>query len=247
MDDQQVELMRREAAGETFVSAEARYEFEKARRLRLVVRVTAAALAVLVFGGFMYWLGGGGRGGARGGGADDGHSHGDGHSHSPIEIEPVGSPVAGVKVICILPEDTGCHASIIEFLTEAAESDPARIRAEFKGMADFSEEAMAASVGEICAAVLINDQARFRVAQSGGAYRDISLVGTVPTHYSIGDVATALTHVFMAAYPDAEKPAFAPSEAEMCSPPVPLAEPEDELEPVEGLPDILPLQALPEG
>ena len=57
MDDHQLSVVEKEALGECFASAEARYEYEKARRLRLVAMLAAGLVALVVFGVFMYRLG----------------------------------------------------------------------------------------------------------------------------------------------------------------------------------------------
>jgi hypothetical protein len=205
MDDRQLSVVEREALGECFDSAEARYEYEKALRLRRVLKSVGAVVGLVAFGVFMYWLGGGRRLQADSGGAsptDDGHGH-----QGKQDVQPVGSPEAKVKVLAILPVGSDCHSNIVKFLTETATKRQDQIRVEFTTMDAFGTKKLEQQVGASCAVVMINGTAAFEVV-SKGEKRQISLVGTEPTHYSVADVGEALTSVFIKEYGDPGEPIY---------------------------------------
>ena len=194
IDDDQLEVIRREAQAAAFHSEEARLDFERARRRRVVL----CALGVCVLAGWsglMVWVGRGTRPGA---GKDVEHPE---HGGAKLDIAPLGSPAAKLKVLCVLPGDTECHSAVVKLFTGAVEKRKQEIRVDFKDMNDFSEDELASQVGEFCAAIVINGKTTFEV-QKGGKTKRIHLVGTVPTHYSLDDVVGALTSEYAAVYGD---------------------------------------------
>jgi hypothetical protein len=203
MDDSQLSVVEREALGECFGSAEARYEYEKALRLRRVLKWVGSVLGLVAFGVLMYWLGGGGRLRAdKGGAGDDGHGR-----KGPLDAQPVGSPDAKVKVVAVLPVGSDCHNGIVKFLSQTAMKRQDQIRVEFTSMDAYGSKNLEQKVGAMCAAVMINGSATFEVT-CGGEKREISLVGTEPTHYSLADVGEALTSVFVTEYGDPGEPIY---------------------------------------
>jgi hypothetical protein len=206
MDDGQLSVVEKETLGECFASAEARFEYEKARRLRLVAMLVGGVVLLLGFGVFMYWLGGGGRFlPAAVGGAE---AAGDEHKHGKLGAEPVGSPEAKVQVITILPEGSNCHAGVSKFLAETAAKHPERIRVEFVTMAEYGEKRLAEQIGTVCAAILINGASTFKVKCSSGKTHMVNLVGSEPMHYTSADVGEALTAVFVEQYGDPGAPIY---------------------------------------
>jgi hypothetical protein len=213
MDDSQLSVVEKEALGECFASAEARFEYEKARRLRWAAMLVGGVVALIGFGFFMYWLGGVGRAPAGAGkGAAD--SHGD-PGQKKLDAKPVGSPDAKVQVIAILPAGSDCHNGVAKFLGDAATKNPEKIRVEYTTMAEYGEKKLENQVGSVCAAVLINGKSAFEVTCEGKP-RKITLVGTEPTHYSMADVGEALTSVFVAQYGDPDEPLFEPQPGAKC-------------------------------
>lgn len=218
MDDRQLSVVEEEALGERFESAEARYEYEKALRLRRVLTGVGALVALVAFGFAMYWLGGGARksaGGAPGSDADHGH----GGSKAGIPSEPVGSPDAKVKVLAILPAGSGCHSNIVRFLTETATQRTDQIRVDFTTMDSYGVQKLQQDVGSSCAAIRVNGKSDFELTRDGKPHK-VSLVGTEPTHYSLRDVGEALTAAFVQEYGDPGVPIFvAPAESSSCGGP----------------------------
>jgi hypothetical protein len=205
MDDDQMAVVRREADGARFRSEAARWEYERACRQRLVARLLLA-LAILAGWGYgMYWLGrrahAPGGGGGEGGGGRDAH------------IEPVGLPSAKVKVQCILPGGSDCHAAIVRFLADTAGKHPERIRVEFDAMEGYSEQELKAKVGAFCAGVLINGKTGFDLELDGKSVR-VSLIGTVPSHYSLYEVGEALQAAYVREYGPADAPIYSLPEGE---------------------------------
>ncbi|MBT3379501.1 MAG: hypothetical protein HN742_42720 [Lentisphaerae bacterium] len=212
VDDDQLKVMRREANMPEFRSETAREDYERARRLRVVMKIIGVIVALLVWSGFMYWIGGG-RGGKPGGPSAVAHSGHDHDDHKKIEIDPVGSPQAKVRIECVLPEGTDCHDPIIKFLQETAAKRPAEIRVEFKGMSDYDEADLTNKAGSFCAAVLVNDRPDHEIV-SEGKRRVVNLVGTIPTHYSLWDLGETIRHIHEQAYGKAEDAIFELPEGE---------------------------------
>jgi len=206
MDDHQLSVVEKEALGECFASAEARYEYEKARRLRLVAMLAAGLVALVVFGVFMYRLGA--RGPLSGTAAGSaGGAHAGAEAGKPLDIQPVGSPQAKVQVLAIVPAGSDCHSGIIKFLSDTAAKQTEKIRVEFTTMEAYGQDKLSKEVGSVCAAVLINGKSQFTVT-CDGKERTVSLVGTEPTHYSLSDVGEALTSVYVTEYGDPGQPIF---------------------------------------
>ena len=211
MDDEQLSVVEKETLGECFGSAEARFEYEKACRLRRVAKLVAGVVGLVVFGVGMYWLGRGGHSPH-----PDSPSGHDGGEHQALDAKPVGSPQAKVQVLAIVPQGSDCHSGIIKFLSDTAGNHPEKIRAEFTTMEQYGQDKLSAKVGSVCAAVLINGNSSFEV-QCEGTKRTVSLVGTEPTHYTIADVGEALTAVFTTEYGAPEKPLYELPEGAKCS------------------------------
>ena len=207
IDDDQLQVIERESVGETFASAEARYAYEKAKRLRTVLRTVSGILGLAVFGAAMYWLGGGGRGGAIGG-----DSGGGGGAIARLNVPPVGSPTAKVQILAVVPAGTDCHSGIIKFVGDMAKEFPDRLRAEFMSMDEYGEDALVAKLGEVCAAVFVNGKSAYE-GGTAGAKRTISLMGTETTHYSLADVGAVITHVYRLEYGDPPVPLYTPPPA----------------------------------
>ncbi len=208
MDDQQWSVAEHEASAECFASAEARFEYEKARRLRRVAVLLGGAVALVVFGIAMYRLG-------RGGSPSD---HDAGHAAeapAALGVDPVGSPDASVKILAIVPAGSDCHSGIIAFLKDVAGKQPDRIRAEFTTMEAYGNDNLTAVVGQVCAAVLINGSSEVTI-QHDGKDRRLSLVGTEPTHYTLADVGAAITAVYTVHYGAPAEPLY---DAAACSGP----------------------------
>lgn len=205
MDDSQLSVVEKEALGECFASAEARFEYEKARRVRRVALLVGSVVVLIGFGVFMYWLGGGRRF-TSGGGDAKAVTSGDG-KHKPLDAKPVGSPEAKVQVIAIMPEGSDCHSGVAKFLADTATKHLDKIRVEYTTMREYGEKKLENQVGSVCAAILINGKSSFGVTCEGKT-RTVSLVGTEPTHYSMNDVGEALSHVFTQEYGDPGEPIF---------------------------------------
>lgn len=208
VDDDQLKVMRREANMPEFRSESAREDYERARRLRVVVRIVLVIVGLVAWSGFMYWVGVGRRGSAHAGGGATSD-----HDREQMKIEPVGSPGAKVRVQCILPESTDCHEPIIKFLQDTAKRHPDHIRVEFKGMNEFTEEDLADKAGAYCAAVLVNDRPDHEIT-SGGKVRTVNLVGTIPTHYSLWDLGETIRHIYELEYGKTDEEIFELPEGE---------------------------------
>lgn len=214
MDDRQLSVVEKETLGECFASAEARFEFEKARRVRRVALFVVSVVALVGFGVFMYWLGGGRRLTAA---AGDGKGAVAGDAgHKPLNAKPIGSPQAKVQVVAILPEGSDCHSGVAKILSDAATKRPDKIRVEFTTMREYGEKKLEHQVGSVCAALLINEKSSFQVTCEGKS-RTISLVGTEPTHYSKADVGEALTAVYVEQYGDPGEPIVEAPAGAKCS------------------------------
>ena len=199
MDDQQLEILEKETLGETFASAEARLAYERAKRMRTVAKMVLITVIVCSFGIAMYRLGLG--------------KHSDKVDGPPeyggqeIKIDPVGSPEAKVKVVAVMPAGSDCHSKIVKFLSETAQKHPDKIHVAFFSMQDYGKKKLEGKVGSICAAVMINGKAQFTVPYKGKLLK-INLVGTEPTHFTLGDVGEALTYVYKGMYGDPGEPIY---------------------------------------
>lgn len=200
IDDQQLEVIERELEGHSFATAEARWAYERARRVRIVVRGVAALVFLAVFGWGMYRLGGGGKEAPA---ADAGHTHGGGEQ--AVKIDPIGSPDAKLKITAILPAGSDCHSEIVDFLSKTAQGRPDTIRVEINNMEQYSDEQLTNTVGSVCAAILVNERAEFDVNFEGRP-KHVSLVGTVPTHYTLGDLGLVITAEYKRIYGDPGEP-----------------------------------------
>ncbi|OGV66626.1 MAG: hypothetical protein A3K19_03900 [Lentisphaerae bacterium RIFOXYB12_FULL_65_16] len=210
MDDDQAEVVRREAEGPQFRSEAARWEFERARRQRLVVWVTLVLVVLVGWGYGMYRLGqrghvAGGEAASEGGSGCSSKREG--------QIEPVGLASAKVKVQCILPSGSDCHASIVKFLIDTAGKHPEQIRVDFDAMEGYSEKELKDKVGSFCAGILINGKADFALNLDGKPVH-VSLVGTVPSHFSLYEVGEALQAAFVREYGAVDAPIYALPEGE---------------------------------
>jgi len=195
IEDPQLDLAESEISDISFASAEARYALLRACRLRLVLHLAGMALvlsvaltAALVIhsrrqpdGGMVAAL--------------TGHSR-----QSPsLGIPPVGSETAKVQVLAILPSGSDCHSGVAKLLSDVATLRPDEFRVEFKAMGEFTNEELNKLVGQVCAAIVINGKTDFDLPRDGKPRR-VSLVGTEPTNYRIGDVGEALTLAYTEHY-----------------------------------------------
>lgn len=198
IDDKQWSVVaEHEADGECFASAEARFEYEKTRRLRRVAVLLGAAVVLVVFGVGMYRLG-------RGSLDDHDTSHA---AAAALDVDSVGSPDAKVKVLAIVPAGSDCHSGIVAFIRDVASKQPDRIRADFTTMEAYGTDNLTALVGQFCAAVLVNGTSEITILEDGKERR-LSLVGTEPTHYTLADVGAALTAVYTTHYGAPEEPLY---------------------------------------
>jgi len=196
-DQPQTEIADDEALGISFATAEGYYEYLKAKRLRMVIRYAGGLILLAGFGYAMFVLGGGGKVGEDR--RSDG-TRGDEMSPNVAKIDPAGLPSAKVKVMAILPEGSDCHSSIATYLTKIATDNPAVVRVDFKTMGSFSDKELADKVGQVCAAILVNDKTEFTHQDGEGPVSSISLVGTVPTHYTLDDLGHAINQTFHLEY-----------------------------------------------
>lgn len=196
MDDQQRELVEQEALGMDFTSAEAYYAYQKARRLRLVIRYVGGILLLAGFGYAMFLLGGGrGRSGTEAAATERA-----GNGPNKLNIKPIGSPDAKLRITVVLPAGSDCHESIVRFITEVAQRHPDEMYADFHSMDSFTDKELSAKIGQVCAAVLVNGKTEFDHMKEGKLCHHISLIGTVPTHYSLGDLGVAINQEYQKAY-----------------------------------------------
>jgi len=193
-DDEQAQVVEHEL--QEFESEEARQAFMRARRMRLIAAALFCAVCVGIFCVTAYrtWR----------------KAHPLNESRNldakPLNIDPVGDPNAKIKIECILPPETDCHAGIIKLLQDVAGRFPDQIYVEFRSMGMMGDEAVREKVGEVCAGVLINGNVHFELKDDKGETRQIDLVGTAPTHFSLQDVMDALTQVYTQIYGPPEKP-----------------------------------------
>lgn len=214
MDDSQLSVVEKEALGECFASAEARFEYEKARRLRRVGLALGSLVLLVAFGIFMYRLGSSGR--APAGGDKKAAVTLNDPAHKPLDAKPVGSADAKVQVIAIMPEGSDCHSGVMKFLADTATKRPEKIRVEFTTMREYGEKSLKTQIGQVCAAILINGSTSFTVTHDGTS-RQVTLVGTEPTHYTVADVGEALTSVFVQQYGDPGEPIYEVPAGTKCS------------------------------
>jgi len=74
-------------------------------------------------------------------------------------------------------------------------------------MDQYGQQELQKKVGSVCAAVMINEKSKFKVNYDG-TEREVSLVGTEPTHFTLGDLGEALTAVFTQEYGDPGEPIY---------------------------------------
>lgn len=193
-DDEQQQVVEQEI--EEFESEEARQAYLRARRRRLIAAGLFCAVCVGVFCVTAYktWR----------------KTHPAGEDRrmaaQPLHIDPVGDPNAKIKIECILPSETGCHASIIKLLQDVAKRFPDKIYARFQSMGAMGGKAVTEKVGQMCAGVVINGNVHFELKDKKGHVREVNLVGTAPAHFSLQDVVDALTQVYTEVYGPPEKP-----------------------------------------
>ncbi len=189
-DDAQLEVMQQEEK-EEFLSEEARQDFLRARRRRIIFWSLIGAM-LLAGGGHlaMYRLGWYGQR----------EKQGVGSKHQePVKIDPIGSPSAKVKIECVLPTGSGCHDPVVKLLKTAAKRRPERIRVVFEAMEGMADRTIKEKIGEVCAGVLINGKREFEIEKEGRRRR-VRLVGAAPAHFSLYDLADALTQVYVEIY-----------------------------------------------
>jgi len=190
-DDEQLEVLDLEDTPEDFVSEEARLDFERARRRRMIL-VAVFVLAVVGGLGALIW----GLFAAQSKGTESPKPDG---KACAAKLKPVGSPNAKIKIQCIAPTGSGCHDPIIQLLKEAAKHHKDQIRVEFSDMHNMGREVLKKTVGQVCAGVVINGKVSFKI-HTGGKERTVQLVGTAPANFSLQDLLDALTEVYEQTY-----------------------------------------------
>ncbi len=190
-DDEQQELLEQEAPADDFLSDEARLDFERARRNRIIVLVV---FLTLVLGGLAFLVWGLFAGSKPGGGPQ---RAGDA---CPKKLPPVGDPNAKIKIQCIAPTGSGCHDPIIQLLKQAAKRRKKQFYVTFSDMHRMGENMLKKTVGQVCAGVVINGKVTFTIQGKDGKKRKISLVGTAPANFSLRDLADVLTAVYVRTY-----------------------------------------------
>jgi len=198
--DDQLDVTESDVSDISFASAEARYALLRARRMRLVLHIVGMAVVLLAALAFAVVVHASRQTGS---GIVDALRHDSGPPQS-LNIDPVGSPDAKVQVVAVLPTGSDCHSGVAKFLSDVATLHPDQIRVEYKSLDEFSETELSSKVGQVCAAILINDTANFTLDKNGKSTA-VSLVGNEPTNYKMSDVGDALTQVYTTQYgaPDA--------------------------------------------
>jgi hypothetical protein len=212
IDDDRLDMPECEISDISFASAEARYALLCARRLRLVLHILGMVLVLSVALVVSLVIQ------SRRQGNDDGViATLTGHSNQPVSlgIDPVGSENAKVQVLAILPADSDCHSGVAKLLSDSATLRPDEIRVVFKAMGEFSNDELDKLVGRVCAAVVINGKTDFELPKDGKPRR-VSLVGTEPTNYRLGDVGEALTQVYAEQYGPPSEPIYQIQQTSAC-------------------------------
>lgn len=202
-DNERLGLPEDEVSDISFASAEARYALLCARRLRLVMHVVGMVLvfalslvAALVIhsrrqadGGVM------------------GAIMGQPQQPVSLGIDPVGSPDAKVQVLAILPADSDCHSGVAKLLSDVATARPEEFYVEFKALGEMDRGELDRLVGQVCAAIVVNDKTSFTLEKDGRT-KQVSLIGTEPTNYRLGDVGEILAQVHAGIYGDPGEPIY---------------------------------------
>ena len=198
--DDRLDVTESDISDISFASAEARYALLRARRMRLVLHVVGMVVVLLAALAFALAIHASHQ---TGGGIMATLQHDSGPPQS-LNIDPVGSPDAKVQVVAVLPTGSDCHSGVAKFLSDVATLHPDQIRVVYRSLDEFSKTELATKVGQVCAAILINDTASFTLDKNGKPTA-VSLVGNEPTNYKMSDVGDALTQAYTTQYgaPDA--------------------------------------------
>lgn len=211
IEDERLDLPESEISDISFASAEARYALLRARRLRLVLHLAGMVLVLAVALTATLAIHSRRRGG------EGVMASLTGNPQKPVSlgIAPVGSATAKVQVLAILPTGSDCHSGVAKLLSDVATLRPDEFRVEFKGMDEFSNAELSKMVGQVCAAIVINGKTDFELAKDG-KIRRVSLVGTEPTNYRLGDVGEALTLAYTEHYGAPGEPIYQLQTAAAC-------------------------------
>jgi hypothetical protein len=204
LNDEPLELPESEVSDITFASAEARFELLRARRFRLVLHIIGMVLVVLAALVFSLVI----RARRTDGGSVASSLLGGGpHPPASLNIDPVGSEDAKVQVVAVLPAGSDCHSGVAKFLSDTATAHPDEIHVSFVSMEEFSNDKLKNKIGQVCAAILINDKATFEIMKHG-KLASVSLIGSEPTNYKMSDVGEALTQVYTKEYGAPAEPIY---------------------------------------
>ena len=204
MDDDQLELLRREAERDGLHTAAAREDLERARRLRIVIRGVLGIVVLAAFGYGMYRLGGGGKSTVAASAQAADPSCGAGQKAMP---KAIGAQDAKVQIVCSFPEEKGCHGPVVDFITKIVNAHAGSFRVQFKDMNQIGKDEPSKDPGAGCAAIVVNGKKEMDVTADGKT-RHISLVGPLSTHYTLKDVGDALTDAYTREYGPPATPLF---------------------------------------
>jgi hypothetical protein len=205
LNEPPLELPEDEISDITFASAEARFELLRARRLRLVMHICAMVVVLLVATVFALIVHT-----RRAQGESVGSALlGDEHPGPPktLGIDPIGTPDAKVQIVAILPAGSDCHSGVAKFLSDVVTAHKDQMYVEFKAMEEYSQTELAKKIGQICAAVVINEKTGFTV-DKGGKPTQVSLIGNEPTNYKMSDVGQAIRQEYVKAYGEPAAPLY---------------------------------------
>lgn len=201
--DDRLDIPESEISDITFASAEARYALLRARRMRLVLHIAGMVLALAAALTFLLVA----RSARKSGGDIVATLKGEHKPPQSLGIDPVGSPDAKVQVVAVLPAGSDCHSGVAKFLSDVATAHPDEFYIVYKGLEEFSQTELSNKVGQVCAAILINDTATFTLDKDGRP-TSVTLVGNEPTNYKMSDVGDALTQVYTKEYGPPTEPLY---------------------------------------
>jgi hypothetical protein len=204
LNDEPLELPESEVSDITFASAEARFELLRARRFRLVLHIVGMVVVLLAALIFSLVVRARRTDGSTVASSLLGVSN---HTPAKLNIAPVGAEDAKVQVLAILPAGSDCHSGVAKFLSDTATAHPDEIHVSFVSMEEFSNDKLKDKIGQVCAAILINDKATFEIMKHG-KLANVSLIGSEPTNYKMSDVGEALTQVYTKEYGAPAEPIY---------------------------------------
>ncbi len=201
--DDQLDIPESEISDISFASAEARYALLRARRMRLVLHIAGMVLVLAAAVAFLLVV----RSARQSGSDIVATLKGESKTPQPLGIDPVGSPDAKVQVVAVLPSGSDCHSGVAKFLSDVATTHPDEFYIVYKSLEEFSQTELSNKVGQVCAAILINDAATFTLDKDGTP-TSVTLVGNEPTNYKMSDVGDALTQVYTKEYGAPTEPLY---------------------------------------